>query len=338
MTIYRYQAARSDGRLVTGVIDAARVSDVGAVLMARGLHPVSVKCAERQPQVVRAAPRRELAIVFRSLASLVAAGVPVDKALLATEHVARGTLKVVLTNARQALREGQTLGHALGAAHGLVPAIAVGMIKAGERGGRMHRALEEVANHLEQEAELLGRVRQALAYPILLSVVGSATVLLITTVVVPRFAELLSDVGQELPLATRTLLGVSGFLQAHGLILVAVALVAGWAFSQSLKKPAVRLAWHKALLKLPVIGRVRHGLATTRTCRSLAGMLEAGMPLLPALEATREATGDEAVVERLGNVRDQVAGGSPLTIALEREDALTPSALQLIAVGEGSGQ
>lgn len=185
---------------------------------------------------------------------------------------------------------------------------------------------------------MLGRMRQALAYPILLAVVGTATVIVIATVVVPRFAELLADVGQELPVATRSLLAVSGVLSRYGVLLGLSTVVGVWAAREWLKKPAANLAWHRALLASPILGKVRHSLAAARTCRALAGMLEAGMPLLPALDAAREATGDRAVVERLTRVREQVAGGSPLTTALEREHALTPVAHQLIAVGEGSGQ
>jgi general secretion pathway protein F len=338
MNTYRYQAARADGRIVSGVIDSSRAIDVSAVLLERGLHAIAVQDIERPSLSQNAAPRRELAVVFRSLSSLTGAGVPIDKALAATEHVAGGRLKGVLTHAREALREGSTLAEALAASQGQIPAIAIGMVRAGERGGRLERALDEVASHIEQEAEMIGRMRQALAYPILLAVVGTATVIVIATVVVPRFAELLADVGQELPVATQTLLAVSGFLSQHGVLLGSLLLGGIWLTREWLKKPAASLALHRALLASPIVGKVRHSLAAARTCRALAGMLEAGMPLLHALDAAREATGDRAVVDRLKRVREQVAGGSPLTVACEREHALTPLAHQLLAVGEGSGQ
>jgi general secretion pathway protein F len=338
MNAYRYDAARSDGRIVSGVIDSARAFDVSAVLLDRGLHAIRVSAVGELSNEQKPASRRDLALVFRSLASLAGAGVPIDRALSVTEHVARGKLKPHLANARGALREGRTLADALGSPKGLVPSIAIGMVRAGERGGRLERALQEVAAHLEQEAEVMGRIQQALAYPLLLATVGTATVIVIATVVVPRFAELLADAGQALPMATRLLLAVSGFLSNHGLTLALLLLAGIWILVESLKKPAAKLAWHRTLLASPVLGPIRHSMAAARTCRALAGMLEAGMPLLLALGAARDATGDRAVTERLLRVREQVAGGSPLTGALEREHALTPPTHQLIAVGEGSGQ
>jgi len=236
------------------------------------------------------------------------------------------------------LHEGKSLGQALEGGHGLVPPLAIGMVRAGERGSRLARALEEVATHLEQEAELAAKVRQALAYPVLLAAVGTATVLLISTVVVPRFAELLADAGQDLPPATTALIGISTFLSRFGILLAAMLAAAFIAGREALKRPPVCHALHQALLSLPALGPLRHSLASARSARALGGMLEAGMPFLAALDASKEAAGDRAVIERIGRVRELVAQGAPFAQSLERERALTPVTHQLIAVGESSGQ
>ena len=123
MTTYRYQAARGDGRIVSGVIDSSRAVDVSAALLERGLHATAINEVDEPSRRQKAAPRRELAVVFRSLASLTGAGVPIDKSLAATEHVAQGKLKILLTDARGMLREGRTLADALDASQGLVPAL-----------------------------------------------------------------------------------------------------------------------------------------------------------------------------------------------------------------------
>src|SRR5207247_533590 len=160
---------------------------------------------ERRP----AASRRDLVIAFQSIGALVSAGVPLARAVGASELVTRGALRETLRDAQPRLREGQSFAEALSSGRGVVPDVVLGMIRAGERGSQLDTALAQVANHLEQEADLVARVRQALAYPLVLALAGMVSVGVIATVCVPRFADLLGVLGQDLPVATRTLLGGS---------------------------------------------------------------------------------------------------------------------------------
>jgi len=219
-----------------------------------------------------------------------------------------------------------------------VPNLVIGMVRAGERGSQLGSALDQVAAHLEQEAELVARVRQALTYPLLLAGAGLASVLVITTVVVPRFAAILGDLGQQLPASTRLLLGISQLLSRFWMPLLLVAVAVTWAGIDWIRRPTGRKQLEEALLKLPLIGKVRHALATARVMRALGGMLQSGMPLLPALDAAREAAGDLAIAERMTRCRERVVQGAALAVALDREAALSASALQLVAVGESSGR
>ena len=172
----------------------------------------------------------------------------------------------------------------------------------------------------------------------LLAVAGTASVVVIGTVVVPRFAELLGELGQELPLATRMLLTASELLSRFWLAVLLGAVGAAWCAAVAVRRADVRRRLEDAVLALPLVGPLRLALATARTARALGGMLAAGMPLLPALDAAREAAGDFGVAGRLARARERVAQGAPLAASLERESALAPSALQLVAVGESSGR
>jgi type II secretory pathway component PulF len=334
---YRYRAARPDGAIVAGVLDAASQDDASGILAERGLFPVALHPVETDARR-SAASRQDLAIVFRSLATLVGAGVPLERAVAATEPLVRGRLREVLSGTRTALREGKSLAQALALGLGVVPAVALGMVRAGERSSQLPAALEQVASHLEQEAELVARVRQALAYPMLLAVAGTASVLVIGTVVVPRFAELLGDLGQSVPLATRLLLSGSAVLARFWMPLLAIVMLVIWAAVEWWRRPAGRQRVDETLLSLPMIGPLRQALATARVARALGGMLRAGMPLLPALEAARDAAGDAAVAARLSRTWERVAQGAPLAASLEHEDALSRHALPLFVVGESSGQ
>lgn len=338
MTSYRYRAARPDGHIVTGLIDAETGDGASSALQREGVFPLRIDAVA--PREIRrpSASRRDLAIAFRSLAALVAGGVPLDRALLATEGLTRGPLKDTIGEARTCLARGVSLGEALRGGRGAIPPVVVGMVRAGERGSRLAPALEQVAAHLEQEADLFAHVRQALAYPVLLAVVGVVSVLVIGTVIVPKFAALLADLGQQLPPATRLLI-LCSTLFSHSLPFLVPALAAGVLGARELvRRRAVRLRLDTALLTVPWLGPVRWALGTARVARALGGMLCAGMPLLPALAAAEEAAGDSAMAARLSHVRDQVARGLPLGRSLERERVMLPAALQLMAVGEASGR
>src|SRR5438132_6296567 len=223
MTPFRYRAARADGGIVEGLVDASSASQASATVTDRGLFPLTVTPAPTAETSRRPASRRDLAVVFQSIAALVSAGVPLERAVASSEALARGALRDTLAAARTRLHEGEGLAQALGRACGVVPGIVLGMLRAGERGSQLPLAIGQVATHLEQEAELVARVRQALAYPLLLAVVGIASILVIGTVIVPRFAELLGDLGQEVPPATRILLLGAGLLSHYWFLLVPAA-------------------------------------------------------------------------------------------------------------------
>ena len=335
---FQYRAARQDGALVTGVIESPTSAEASRRLGERELFVLALDPApSAQPSAGPSASRRDLALVFRSLASLVAAGVPVAKALTATEPLTRGLLRAALVDARRELGEGRTLAQSLQQA-GVFPPIVIGMVRAGERGSLLGPALEEVATHLELEAEMVAKVRQALAYPMLLLVAGAVSILVITTIVVPRFAVILGDLGQKLPPTTRLLLSGSQLIRADGWVLLLLcAALLGWA-AHHFSAVDRRRRLLDLLLRLPLVGPLRHALGSARVCRALGGMLAAGMPLLPAMQSAREALGDDALAHRLDRAADLVAQGSPLTAAMEHAQVLVPSALQLVAVGESSGR
>jgi type II secretory pathway component PulF len=333
---YAYRAAREDGAIVSGAVEADSSSQAAATLASRGLFAIAVAPTFDERRV--AASRRDLAIAFRGIAALVSSGVPLERALAASEALTRGALRDCLATARQRLREGSGLASALSVGRGVVPDLVIGMVRAGERGSQLGTALEQIAVHLEQEADLVSRIRQALTYPLLLAVVGLASVLVITTVVVPRFAAILGDLGQQLPPATRVLLTVSQLLSAFWIPLLLLAVAGTWAAIAWIRRPAGRKQVEEALLKLPLVGQLRRSLATTRVMRALGGMLRSGMPLLAALDAARDAAGDLAISERLQRARERVVQGTSLATALEREGAISASALQLVMVGESSGK
>ena len=146
MSAYSYRAARQDGAIVTGAVEAESHGQASATLASRGLFAIAVAPAaeDRRP----AASRRDLAIVFRGIAALVSPGVPLERALAASEPLASGTLRQTLTTVRERLREGASFASALTLGHGVIPGLVIGMVRAGERGSQLAPALEQIAAHL----------------------------------------------------------------------------------------------------------------------------------------------------------------------------------------------
>jgi general secretion pathway protein F len=335
---FRYRAARSDGRIVDGLVDGPSRADATRLLSERGLHLLALEPSLQPSGGVRAVSARELAAVFQGLAALVGAGVPVLRALEASALVASPRFREGLGRVAAQIREGRSLGEGLTSLHGMVPTAIVGIVRAGERTSRLAPALDEAAAHLEMEADLASRIRQALAYPTVLFAAGVVSTGVIATVVIPRFAVIISDLGHQLPTSTRFLLGASAFLGSWWWALLLLgALLAGLAL-HALQDPGLRARVSALILELPLIGEVRLALATARASRAAASALSAGVPLIPALRAAQDAAGDPAVRQRLILVATDVSEGGTLSAALLRHRAMLPSALQLVAVGEASGQ
>jgi len=338
MSTFRFEAARADGHAVRGRLDAGSREVAAATLSARGLFPVVVEPATaRGPGLGWRRPNvRATATVIRGLATLVDAGVPLERALEATRRVAGRELREALGRVAARVREGTSLGSALAAEGRLFSGVTVGLVRAGERGVGVGAALLQAAAQVEREAETTARIRAALAYPTLLAVVGSVSVAVIVGVVIPRFAAILGDLGQALPPATRALIAISQAVRDDGVILGAG--LAGLAVVTVQVIRSHRRTWHEFLLGLPVVGPLRHAFATTRVTRILGALLGTGTPALAALAIARDTAGDAAVAARLDQARTRVAEGAGLAAALGATHAVTETALQLAVIGEGSGR
>lgn len=337
MTAFRYQAARADGATVRGRLEAASRPAAAALLSARGLFPVLVEPAAEGTAWWPPRPSvRARAIALQSLATLVDAGLPLEKALQGTEQVVSGRLRESVSRIREHVRQGRSLGAAMAEEAGVFSGVTLGLVRAGERGVGLGAALTQAATQLDREAESAARVRTALAYPALLAVAGSISVAVIVLFVVPRFAAILGDLGESLPAATRALIAISNLVRHDGLVLLALLVGASAAAATELKRR--RRDLHRWLLGAPVIGSLRHSLATARVSRTLAVLLETGTPALQALSIAEESAGDLEVAARIARARDRVAEGAGMGAALAGTRALTSAALQLLAVGEQSGR
>ncbi len=334
---FKYRAVKSDGSVIRGVASSDSPEALAARLSHQGLYLLDARTVRERFRLRRRVSRQDLAVVFRNVAALTRAGMPVERAMGASEALVRGPLREALDEARRRIREGRGVAEAMSAQGEVFPPVVVGMVRAGERGSQLAEALGSVATQLEGEAALRSQLHSALAYPAMIVVVGLVSVVVMGGVVVPRFAEVLAELGAELPRSTRMLLAASTLLRRFGVPgLIGIAL-GSVALASLLRRGDIRCRVHALLLRVPVLGGIRLGFASAHTCRALGAMLATGMPLLSALDSVGDAAGDAEIARRLRLVRESVARGERLTPSLEREHALVPLALQLVGVGENSG-
>jgi general secretion pathway protein F len=338
IAVYRYRAARPDGTLESGRIDAASSAAATQLLTGRGLLPVTVRVEAGRREHRRSLSAADLALGLRVLADLLESGLPMTRALRAFEGLAPGSWKAALPHLQRAIKEGDSLAAALSSAPVEIPPLVVGLARAGEAGQGVAPAVRRAAEIAETAAATRAAVRAALAYPIVLAVAGAGSVGVLLGVVLPRFAAVLADIGQGLPPSTRFVMSAAaaaraGFVPA---LLTAAALLAAW--RAWIATGQGRAQWHACLLAVPILGAGRLAGATARVAWALAALLESGVSMPVALKLAAEAAGDAAVERRLLRARDQITAGAPLARALAESGALTTTAVRLAQAGVESGR
>lgn len=341
---FRFRAADARGAIVDGVLAVATRDAALGELRRRQLWPVEVEpvAAVTGGAATRAltgggARRRAVADWVRTLATLLDAGAPMDRALrVARAQVAEPAVAAAGDAVLRDVQGGASLAGALRAHPALFGTLHVGVAEAGEAAGALPRALATLADFLEEEERLRAQVASALLYPALMAVVAGAGVLVLLFFVVPRFATLLAELGGTLPLTTRLLVALGEGVRGWWWLLLAAGAAAVATWRTWLAQPASRAAWAGARLRLPVVGPLERTLAAARFMRALGMLLDAGVPVLAALRLARGSVGNAALAAALDGAAQRVARGERLAAA--HAGVLPPLAVQLLAVGEEGGQ
>jgi general secretion pathway protein F len=317
---------RRDGILLTqATIESARV--------ARDQKAVDPLAFMRRPSA------RDVSIMTRQLATLVRAGVPLVESVAAlTEQVENQQLVRILTTVRESLNAGTSFAKSLEAHPKTFVNLYTNMIAAGEASGTLEAVLERLADFMEGQAKLRGKVAGALAYPALMSVFGIGLVAFLMVAVVPKVTTVFDSLGQALPWYTRLLIAVSDIVAGYWWALLGGAGAAWYSFRRFKSTPAGKLRWETFRLRAPLFGRLELLACVARFCRTLATLLASGVQLLPALEIGRnvlenaklEGVVDEAIVA--------IRGGDNIAEPLKRSRAFPPMVTHMIAVGERTGQ
>ncbi len=340
MALFDYQAANAQGRIEKGQLDADSPRGARQLLRGRGLTPVQVSAARSAGSGwgARRLSASELAWATRQLASLLAASLPLEGALSAViEQAERPHVAQALTAVRADVRAGQRLTVALAARPRDFPPIYRALVGAGEDSGDLARVMERLADYIEERNALQAKVLTAFIYPAAISLVSVAIVIFLLSYVVPQVVTAFVQARQTLPMLTQVMLAASAFVRSWGVWagLGIAALVVDWRLA--LRKPELRLRWDAMLLRVPMVGRFVLGVNSARFASTLAILLDAGVPLLRALEAARQTLGNALLARCADDVSARVREGAALGSALKVQKVYPPILVHLVASGEKTG-
>ena len=358
MPTFSYKALKADGRMAEGVLDAGSRPDALRHIETLGLRPINVAEAAGQPArtgssaIPSPAPgfsfklggkkvsAKELENFTRLLSSLLAAGVPLSRALVilqkeSSSPAARAKWKEI----HDSVVDGLPLADAMAKSPETFPRVYIAMVEAGETGGFLDVVLAQIAEFQSREKELKSKVLTAMLYPCILLVLALGVLILLLTFFIPKFQNIFNNMHTALPLITQIIIGASHIVRSYGL-LVALGLAGlGFVLRTWFVSEKGRRSWEGFILKVPLIGPLIAQFAMARFCRMLGTLIGAGVQLVQSLNVARRSIGNQTLVDAVAKAVERVQQGGRLGQSLSECRILFPgSVLEMISVAEESGK
>ncbi len=345
MPKFAYRAVTWSGETLEGEMDAPARQIVIEHLQQSGHFPIDAQELEatRSPSLFalsrRTVSARAVSILTRELATMLSAGLPLDKAVETLVKLTQpGLERQMLERIGTALHGGSTLSDALAQQGGSFDRFYINMVKAGEAAGALEMVLERLADYQERSRELSESVKSALIYPLILVVVATASLMVLLIAVIPKFTPLFQDMGQALPLSTQIVIGVAEFLQAYWWLLLAALIATVLYLRGQFADPDSRYRWDRWLLRVPLLSGLLSKIEIARFARTLGTLLGNGVPLLTSVGIIKETLNNQVLNRAMDGVATSLEQGRGLAQPLEEADCFPELAIQLIRVGEETGQ
>ncbi len=339
-----YTAYTEDKKLVKGKVSSISEEAATELLSYGGYRVVSLKKVvplfDKEKLLARFSQIKpsEIIMLSRQLALLLESGTDIVTSLdLLQVQTDNQTLRKILGEVSSDIRGGSSLSKALSKYPRAFSTMYSQAIAAGEQGGNMEVVLRQMADYLERGATTEKKIKGALTYPFMVVLVAVVVVVILITFVFPSFIGFYAEIGAELPLATRMLIGITNWFGHYGLYLLIVILAAVGATYAYIKTPAGKYRWHKMMLRLPVIGRIIQLSELSRCCRTMSLLIRVGLPLPEVMAATIRGTTNKAIAESLTEVQQALIRGEGLAQPMAKRDLFLPLMTQMVSVGEETG-
>ena len=346
MAAFEYIALNERGREQKGVLEADSSRHVRQILRDRGLAPLSVEASSEKRTSKRSfnwfrpsLSVSERALITRQLATLIAAGLPVEEGLLAVSRQTENTrTQKMLAAVRSQVMEGYSLANSFAEYPNAFPISYRATVAAGESAGHLDLVMERLAEFTESQQVSRAKIQQAAIYPIVLFTMTLAILAGLLGYVVPDIVEVFADTGQELPFLTTMIIAISNFVVDYGVYVLLLIVLLTVLLRRLLKVPGIRLSWDRRILHLPVIARLSRGINASQFSSTLSILSSSGVPLVDAMTITGEVLSNAWLKQAVSRASVNVSEGSTLNAALEKSGYFPPMMLHMIASGESSGE
>jgi len=346
MPAFRYKALSSTGETLNGVMEALSTEEVVSKLQLQGHIPIEAVPADGAGQASLLSflqrsdvSSNQITQFTQQLATLLGAGLALDRAMQIQVDLAENDkIKRLLVRVRDAVRGGSSLSDALDSQHGVFSRLYINLVRAGELGGTLDQTLARLADYLKRNKELKDSVVSAMIYPIILLVLAGGSLIFLLTFVIPRFKPIFEDLGGNLPLLTQVVMAFAEVLRSGWWVIALVVVIGVAWYRKQMSDPASRLRWDERYLRLYGFGDLLLKMETARLTRTLGTLMKNGVPLLTGLSISKNVLNNTVLAQVIENVANDVKTGSGLTSPMSSSKRFPKLALQMISVGEETGQ
>ncbi|OLE26525.1 MAG: pilus assembly protein PilC [Actinobacteria bacterium 13_1_20CM_3_71_11] len=344
---FAYEVVDNRGKRSRGKVDAANEVAAAALLRQQGSVPLSISSTDsvlrkeiRIPGLGGRVTLKDLAVFARQFATLTSSGMSLLRSLaVLEEQSAKPRLRKAVVDVRADVEAGISLSAALAKQDRIFPRLMVAMIRAGETGGFLDGALERIAGNFEKDAALRGKIKSALTYPVIVLLFSAVLISAVMIFIVPIFERMFTQLGGELPLPTQIVVGASHSLAWSGPLVIALGIGATALLRWLVRtRPRVRGTVDRIKLRLPVFGQLFTKIAISRFTRNLGTLLGVGVPVLQALDVVAATTGNAVIADAMADLQLAVRDGQPMSTRLGRHKVFPQMVVQMVEVGEESGQ
>jgi type II secretion system protein F len=346
MPTFQYKARTRDGDLTAGNLDAADQRAALAELGRLGYFPLTVE-AVSEKQTLRASlrglrqsvSRRDVLMMTQQLSSLLRSGMALTQALeVLARRAQKPQVRGVLGALHNDVLQGAALSDAMNKQPRVFPSFYVNLVKAGEASGALEQVLDRLRQHYERAGDVREKIVGALLYPLIVVAAGIGTMVFFMTFMVPRFAQMFKEMQRAMPLPTRLLIAASDLVSGYWWVVVVLAVFAVIWYRQTAKTTDGRLMLDRWKLRLPVLGAIIKAGAFAQFARTLATLLENGVPVLSALQIVEGTMTNQVIANELRETRARVTDGTSISQPLAKGKVFPPLLLDMLAVGEESGE
>jgi type IV pilus assembly protein PilC len=348
MAKFSYTAVTKEGKTIQGVAEAVNKESVVALLARQGARPLVVKLEAATTGLGskfkhnKKVKLKDLVVFTRQLSTMISAGVPLIRSLSTLQSQASNKyFQQVIGGITKDVEGGMALGDALAKYPNVFSDVYVNMVHAGEAGGILDEILKRLASQVEQDASMRKKIKSAMTYPIVILSITVIAFFGIMMFVIPKIGAILKDLGgedAELPIYTQAMLGISDFMQQNAIIILIVFFGGSYLLRRYIKTPTGKLAFHKLLLRTPILNNIIMKIAIARFARTFASLMSSGVAVLDALEVTGGAIGNKVIEAELKEAAKAVKNGKQLSEPLAASPHFPMIVSQMLAVGEETGQ